>query len=1278
MSASPPIAVANLDDSPSDGQQPTSHPQATLNASVVLPRDIETPPAKASSVETLATVAWSFLAHKASPLSSFHIEGGPSSSYLKVSRLSLFFFISQRDINRKHTGERPFACHCGKQFSRLDNLRQHAQTVHSDKPELNERMMKELTTLHTSLSTSNARVHARPSGSTAERRRGAQPATDSTLAQRPGTSTGYEAADPGQRTDFRDSFRTNDFREGRADQFRDTRSSRTSMGTFGDTHPDQQQVRQVTLLNGDGRHSFLDSAATASTGQSFLASNNIQRDNAGRGQRPFTSSSITPSRSGLPGSGSLGRPSNIQSPGTQQFFQRTGSGQSQQFPQRRLSPNFSFASSVEQHSSSSRPGTGTGVGLPPISEIVSPTISARFNTRPPSQSGVPSTPSSSHQHNPFAFTYTARPGTAPASYYQSSVGTGAVSRAGLASRGTLQLPIQLPLPGSRPTSSCARGATANNGPKLDGFGTAALLSNESPFSFHAPEEPIEQQQPVPRGIKRPRGSVDLGDGSEGYQQSRPSSRRLSVMDIIDADEQQRPVTATSASSKQRCGQSQSVRQHQSQQQPSAVSCGQSVLESVAKSSTSLPPSFSFAAHVGPAHTYGESVRESVSSRSFYSIRTGTYGAADGHDASATNGGAYSPSISPSSCSVSTPDHQRSSSKFGDESEPTSSANSVSPPSRVISTSRSAQSFATRDPLPLSSPSATDQRSLSADAVSTLDGVDLSHRNSRSGGLARSPAARPFEYRNDATSQSSYSPSPTPPPSRVQLVFPSGASPPYGTGQQRREEPRRLTSQLAGSPRVKLEHVKDEWERSIGGSRTIDELRRQNIQGSFPSFLSEHDKQSATDLSPTIPSSGERSDASFVPRGFRPTGGRRWDDDDAGFDARTNTMLDALDLSMGNIASGNNNNPSGGVGMVGSGPNQAGSETSAGATEWMGSPYEYSGLTTTSATNLSANSGQAPFQSGGSGGTVHYQGHLPPVVNLPQYPHTAHPLTHWHHQSSSGLNPLNYHQQQQVYLMHHQQQQQVQMQMQQHHHRQVAALQDFQLRLPQKVAQRLQRRRPGVGSGSETSTGDQDQDRQQGSSALTSTDETAPQRSAQQQQPGVGQQMLPPTSLSHQQESFELRAPPSGRLRRPGIARTPSSHSTSSQSQVQPQSHPLRREAFLALSDEDDPELGILRPASAALSSPTVGGGSGSSRGDAEFEVVSTALSAGTAGGDGVGSGHDEGMSISEFGFDMDLSGSMNMDMSIGMNVNEWGEVGVSGDGRIDMDMMFDSPQDQGR
>jgi len=37
---------------------------------------------------------------------------------------------SQLKLGRKHTGERPFQCHCSRKFSRLDNLRQHAQTVH--------------------------------------------------------------------------------------------------------------------------------------------------------------------------------------------------------------------------------------------------------------------------------------------------------------------------------------------------------------------------------------------------------------------------------------------------------------------------------------------------------------------------------------------------------------------------------------------------------------------------------------------------------------------------------------------------------------------------------------------------------------------------------------------------------------------------------------------------------------------------------------------------------------------------------------------------------------------------------------------------------------------------------------------------------------------------------------------------------------------------------------------------------------------------------------------
>lgn len=46
--------------------------------------------------------------------------------YMILSDLWLKTFLP----HRKHTGERPFQCHCSRRFSRLDNLRQHAQTVH--------------------------------------------------------------------------------------------------------------------------------------------------------------------------------------------------------------------------------------------------------------------------------------------------------------------------------------------------------------------------------------------------------------------------------------------------------------------------------------------------------------------------------------------------------------------------------------------------------------------------------------------------------------------------------------------------------------------------------------------------------------------------------------------------------------------------------------------------------------------------------------------------------------------------------------------------------------------------------------------------------------------------------------------------------------------------------------------------------------------------------------------------------------------------------------------
>ncbi|KAI0810769.1 hypothetical protein BC629DRAFT_1281244, partial [Irpex lacteus] len=111
---------------------------------------------------------------------------------------------------RKHTGERPFTCHCGKQFSRLDNLRQHAQTVHADKQDQNDRMMQELTSLHASMTAASkgsaprgkraqqaaaAAAAAAQAAAVSNTLDGTHPALvikQEAMSMRPGTSTGYE------------------------------------------------------------------------------------------------------------------------------------------------------------------------------------------------------------------------------------------------------------------------------------------------------------------------------------------------------------------------------------------------------------------------------------------------------------------------------------------------------------------------------------------------------------------------------------------------------------------------------------------------------------------------------------------------------------------------------------------------------------------------------------------------------------------------------------------------------------------------------------------------------------------------------------------------------------------------------------------------------------------------------------------------------------------------------------------------------------------------------
>lgn len=51
---------------------------------------------------------------------------------------------TQSPDNALNTGEKPFACRCGKSFTRLDNLRQHASTIHADEPEANEELFTRL------------------------------------------------------------------------------------------------------------------------------------------------------------------------------------------------------------------------------------------------------------------------------------------------------------------------------------------------------------------------------------------------------------------------------------------------------------------------------------------------------------------------------------------------------------------------------------------------------------------------------------------------------------------------------------------------------------------------------------------------------------------------------------------------------------------------------------------------------------------------------------------------------------------------------------------------------------------------------------------------------------------------------------------------------------------------------------------------------------------------------------------------------------------------------
>ncbi|CAL1703068.1 unnamed protein product [Somion occarium] len=467
----------------------------------------------------------------------------------------------------KHTGERPFTCHCGKQFSRLDNLRQHAQTVHADKQDQNERMMQELTSLHASMSAASkggpargkraSAANSNPSSTspTAAALDGSVPsmsikqedslAAMSAVHPRPGTSTGYEDGN----------------------------------GLMYHTGP-WQVPSNVDRRSGNS-HSFRDSS------QSFRA--------------PASNS---------PTSGSPTAPAF-----PQQQLQQQHSGQSFLVPPS-TSFNFSLPNIPDSSASSTRPGSSSGPrppsadnnrSLPPISTIVAASLPSALSLphqpylsgsafglpheqlRPPSSLTsshilpLP-TPSAHYIHSRRPSTAT-RPGTAPASFYYSAANAfapGSGSLPPLASSREHRPELSLSfLSGHGRYSGGAESVLRSTAVADPGDEPTSPNNYESPFSFHAPSTTAaaatsssasftdyRPTSSVPNPRKRPhsgsdddvpRGRGDAGrpisssggrrPGTSGLpsfaahaseyeygSESRPQSRRLSVMELCNNDD----------------------------------------------------------------------------------------------------------------------------------------------------------------------------------------------------------------------------------------------------------------------------------------------------------------------------------------------------------------------------------------------------------------------------------------------------------------------------------------------------------------------------------------------------------------------------------------------------------------------------------------------------------------------------------------------------------------------------------------------------------------------
>ena len=422
--------------------------------------------------------------------------------FISFHSSSIFFsFFLIFFNNRKHTGERPFTCHCGKQFSRLDNLRQHAQTVHADKQEQNERMMRDLTSLHATMAAANKAGHPRgarrTSGATAPQQSSAPASNDVDgmgiikqeelslgMHQRPDTSTGYEGDHTGM-------------------VYQTSSNWHIQTSNMEPPRPSSRSGSSNSAASNGGNHSFRDSS------QSFLV--------------PPTSSTSSTSASG------------------QSFLG---------FP----SIGFTIPSDgPARPTGSSRPPTANADpsqprSLPPLAAVVSASIPAQSSHQQlyassPSSASQSSLHQQQQQHilsfpPPSSLrrpgTGGNRPGTAPASsalYHptlsHSSGSTAAAKSSYYGGSGLGGAQLQL-------SYGRAYAADLGAGPGYESA-SAGSESDASPFFFQPPDTtpPLTHisSRPYPAP---PSSSGGIGEYDYGSD-SRPQSRRLSVMELCNDD-----------------------------------------------------------------------------------------------------------------------------------------------------------------------------------------------------------------------------------------------------------------------------------------------------------------------------------------------------------------------------------------------------------------------------------------------------------------------------------------------------------------------------------------------------------------------------------------------------------------------------------------------------------------------------------------------------------------------------------------------------------------------